>query len=127
MFGLWIARKQSNIHLLSVSLIFTYLLLQTLTTLDLHSNRIGDKGLVHLADVLTNHKVTNILHSFISLMPITLFTQTLSSLDLSKNSIGVAGTNALASALQYNNVIFIFIINSYSKVSLLTLTVTYIT
>jgi len=58
-------------------------------------------------------------------MPIYLFKQTLSSLDLSENSIGVIGANAVASALQYNNVILIFLITiSYSKVSLLTLTET---
>ncbi len=63
--------------------------IQTLTTLHLGWNKIGDKGAQHLGDALKNNTVILILLSFISYTHLKLFIQTLTTLNLEDNNIQV--------------------------------------
>jgi ABC-type uncharacterized transport system substrate-binding protein len=76
--------------ILSSSISYTHLhvFTQTLTTLDLNYNQIGDAGAQYLADALRNNTVTLILSSSISYTHRHVFTQTLTTLDLNYMGIG---------------------------------------
>jgi hypothetical protein len=77
--------------------------MQTLTTLQLLANKIGDQGAQHLANALRQNKVT--LLSFILTFAHS-FLQTLTTLDLPLNDIHDLGVQHLADALQENKVAF---------------------
>jgi hypothetical protein len=81
--------------------------IQTLTTLNLRENKIGDAGAQHLSGALLENKVRQILSSsFIQLFLISL--QTLTTLSLRENKIGDKGAQHLSDALLENRVRQIF-------------------
>lgn len=53
----------------SIQSIFSHIT-QTLTTLDLFNNHIGEKGMKHLSDALRDNTVREHLHSFLALQPL---------------------------------------------------------
>ncbi|CAF4277639.1 unnamed protein product, partial [Adineta steineri] len=97
---------------------------QTLTTLILCDNQIGDIGAQHIAEAIESDQTlqkdlhdriaklgshyTNILASALNI------NQTLIELDLSKNSIGDAGAQSLAKALQKNQTLLTLCLNCNS-------------
>ncbi len=90
---------------------------QTLTTLDLGSNRIGAQGAEHLANALQQ----NIVWLFTSLdLLCNLFIhhspQTLTTLDLGSNRIGAQGAEHLANALQQNMVRLFTLLDFYATI-----------
>jgi Ran GTPase-activating protein (RanGAP) involved in mRNA processing and transport len=100
--------------LLSIHLCI-YFFIQTLTTLCLRENQIGDKGAQHLAIALQQNKVTWVRLCFFVFTIHSLFAQTLIVLNLGWNQIGDEGAQHLANALQQNKVtlfrlcLFVFI------------------
>jgi Ran GTPase-activating protein (RanGAP) involved in mRNA processing and transport len=78
---IWWVSFSLHVSLSFSSLIFT----QTLTTLEISSNRIGDKGIQYLADALENNTVSLVVRSSLSFLCRSLI-QTLKTLDLSYNS-----------------------------------------
>ncbi|CAF0751735.1 unnamed protein product [Adineta steineri] len=102
----------------------------TLTTLNLGWNEIGDQGAQDLANALQINKVTTILVSASSSLHFIihiLFTQTLTTLDIAGNQIGAKGAQDLANALQINKVTTILVslpLHSTSTSTLFTQTLT---
>jgi Ran GTPase-activating protein (RanGAP) involved in mRNA processing and transport len=88
--------------------LYTHHFTQTLTTLDLEFNGIGDEAAQHLADALQNNTVILILSSSISYTYLHFFTQTLTTLNLNANQIGDKGAEHLADALRNSTVTIIF-------------------
>jgi hypothetical protein len=87
---------------------FSHHFTQTLTTLYLSINQIGQKGVQHLADALEQNKVTLIPpHSSYQSFLTRHFTQTLTALYLSNNQIGDQGAQHLADVLKQNKVTLI--------------------
>ena len=86
---------------------------QTLTTLDLRHDQIGDNGAQHLADAFRNNRVSLFLSYFSSFHHIHFFTQALTTLDLGNNRIGDEGAQHLADALR-NNTMTVFLSHSSS-------------
>ena len=77
---------------------------QTLTTLDLSENGIGDEGAQHLADGLRKNKVSMIGFRCVSYKRVEISTQTLMALYLQVNKIGEEGAQRLADVLRTNTV-----------------------
>jgi hypothetical protein len=100
-------KKQSNmIHIGRIlTQLYTHYFTQTLTTLNVWKNEIGDERAQHLADALRDNTVILILPSSISYTHIHFFTQILTTLDLEYNQIGAVGAQHLADALRDNTVI----------------------
>ena len=105
--------------------------IQTLTQLNLSSNRISDAGAQHLADALRNSKVSetllvlhlSFLYLFSSISPLrssfSHFIQTLTQLNLSSNRILDAGAQHLADALRNSKVTETVFVLHLSSLSLL--------
>ena len=91
-----------NIH------ISNYFLKQTLTELNLSSNKIGATGAEHLSAALRNNTVSRIFSSSTQKTQIDFFTQTLNTLNLGDNEIGEKGAEHLSAALRNNTVSRIF-------------------
>ena len=81
---------------------------QTLKTLDLTENQIGDKGAEYFSAALRNNTVSRIFCSSTQKTQIDFFTQTLNELTLRHNQIGDKGAKDLADALRANRVSQIF-------------------
>ncbi len=90
-------------------MVYSYLhfLIQSLITLGLWGNQIGDQGTQHLADALQHNTVIHTLSSSISHLYSHFLIQTLTALILASNSIGDEGAQHLANALQNNTVTYI--------------------
>jgi hypothetical protein len=104
--------------LLSIHLCI-YFFIQTLTTLCLRENQIGDKGAQHLAIALQQNKVTWVRLCFFVFTIHSLFTQTLTVLNLGWNQIGNKGAQHLSIFLQQNKVNHLDCAYSYSFIHLL--------
>ena len=131
--GWCITKQHRNPHSLSLHLDNTYthlhLFTQTLTTLDLGYNQIGNTGAQNLADALRNNTVILILslHLDNTYTYLNFFSQTLTTLDLNENYIGNKGAQHLADALQNNTVILILCLhldNTYTHLHFFTQTLT---
>jgi Ran GTPase-activating protein (RanGAP) involved in mRNA processing and transport len=82
----------------------THYSLQTLTTIGLVGNQIGNEGAQYLANTLQQNKVAQ-LTSLVFSQPFThYFLQILTTLNLSNNRIGAEGAQHLVNALQQNKV-----------------------
>ena len=81
---------------------------QTLASLSLAWNQIGDEGVQHLTTVLRENEVRSVemCSSLIITRPLPLYdpTQTITSLDLGGNQIGNEGVQHLVTALRGNKV-----------------------
>ncbi len=99
-FGEW----HGNFHSLLIILFFTT---QTLSTLNLDSNQIGNAGAQYLAGALRNNTVIPIIFH-LSHYHLFLYIQTLKTLLLSSNKIGDEGAQHIADGLKNNTVIAIF-------------------
>ena len=77
---------------------------QTLNTLNLQFNEIGEEGAEHLSAALGSNTVTRILSSSTQKTQIDFFTQTLVELNLRYNQIGDKGAEHLSAALRNNTV-----------------------
>ena len=101
------------IQLLSISIfielidIFNFFT-QTLTVLNLESNRIGNDGAKHLADALRTNAVNFILSLHLSRLYPHFSTQTIVALNLRLNKITAEGVRHLAETLR-NNMVTLFI------------------
>ena len=86
------------------------LFLQTLTTLNLNYNKIGEKGALHLADAFRKNRVSSVDYIFLSFASshFNILIQTVTTLYLYQTKIGDEGTKHLAHAFRINNVNFIF-------------------
>jgi len=87
-----------------ISISHLFYLSQTLTTLNLESNTIGDKGAQAIAQALEKNQVREIFSFFISIRHLFYLSQTLTTLHLESNKIGAEGAQAIALALQRNQV-----------------------
>ena len=87
----------------------TSILSQTLSTLHLSGDEIGDTGVEHLAAALRVHELSQIFFMLIiiSLSP-SQWSQSLTTLNLSRNQIGAEGAKYRAAALKVNRVRQIF-------------------
>ena len=81
---------------------------QTLNTLNLYWNKIGDKGAEHLSAALRNNTVSGVFSSSTQKTQIDFFIQTLTVLNLRLNVIGDKGAEHLSAALRNNTVSRIF-------------------
>ncbi len=79
---------------------------QTLTSLDLQQNQIGDEGVQYLTDALKNNQVSFFFFLFFSRFDSHFFIQTLNTLILAKNQIEEKGAEYLANVLENNTVNF---------------------
>ena len=77
---------------------------QTLTTLYLEFNQIGDAGAQAIGRALERNQVSSIFNFFISISHLLYLSQTLTDLDLSSNNIRDAGAQAISQALERNQV-----------------------
>jgi len=78
---------------------------QTLTTLEISTNFIGDQGIQHLANALKQNNVTlSLIFSLYCSLP--SFIQTLTIFSLNYNKISDQGAQYLADALQQNKATF---------------------
>jgi Ran GTPase-activating protein (RanGAP) involved in mRNA processing and transport len=93
-----------------------FLITQTLITLDLKYNGIGEKGAQYLADALKNKTVNSFFCFCLSHLRLFLITQTLTTLNLTDNEIGDNGAQDLADGLKNNtvNIFFILFLSSAS-------------
>jgi uncharacterized membrane protein len=92
-----------------------YDLTQTLTTLDLSWNKVGEEGAQYLANALQSN---NVRYFFVLINYISVYglTQTLVSLDLIHNNISFRGLQYFVEALQINKVVqFLFASIMYSS------------
>ena len=86
-------------------MIYVLYVIQTLTTLILGNNRIGDAGAQYILNALKTNKVNHSIYFTIIIFIFLLTIQTLSTLDLKHNRIGPAAASNLAQALKDNEVI----------------------
>lgn len=77
---------------------------QTLTTLDLRFNQIGEKGAQYMSEALLTNMVGGKMCLLLYFILVSYFTQTLTTLDLRDNQIGDIGTQCLSKALRSNTV-----------------------
>ena len=80
----------------------THFFTQTVTTLNLSFNQVGDKGAQHIADALRNNTVTLMLSSSIEYTHRHFFIQTLTTLYLYNNQIGDKLTRAVQELIERN-------------------------
>ncbi len=107
--NIWLLRyKLIGLALCSHHITHLQFFTQTLTTLELGTNQIGDRGAQHMAVVLQNNMVSLILSSYTQYISLHSFPQILTTLVLESNNITDDGVRHLADALQNNTVIFIF-------------------
>jgi len=79
--------------------------IQTLTSLNLSSNQIGDEGAHHLSIALMSNMVRKVSFSLDTNLIYFIFDiQTITTLDLTGNQIGNQGAKCLSHALQSNKV-----------------------
>jgi hypothetical protein len=99
--------RQQNFFFLSLFHPTVFDFIQTLTTLYLSRNQIGDQGAKHLSDALLHNTVRQ--KNFFFSLPLSHptvfdFIQTLTTLDLRSNQIGDQGAKHLSDALLHNTV-----------------------
>jgi len=92
-------------------------LTQTLTTLDLGTNEIGESGAQYVAKILENNMV-DVFSFYLYCLHLVFLTQTLTTLILVDSKIGDNGVQYLADALQ-NNTVNILCVSSLSVASFL--------
>ena len=83
---------------------------QTLNTLELSSNKIGEKGAEHLSAALRDTTVSGVFSFLTQKTQIDFFTQALTELNLWKNQIGDKGAEHLSAALRNNTVSGVFLL-----------------
>jgi len=81
-----------------------FYLSQTLTTLFLRGNLIGDVGAQAIGQALQRNQVREIFSFFVLTNRLFYLSQTLTTLNLDENEIGDAGVQAIGHALERNKV-----------------------
>lgn len=97
----WTGYENVSIHWLNV---YYFRAIQTLTTLNLAANEIGDEGMRHLANALQMNNVRQMFFFHQSHVYQSYLTQRLTTLYLARNQIGNTGARYLADILQTNAV-----------------------
>jgi hypothetical protein len=95
------ANMVSYLAFMLEGIVFFLNFVQTLTTLYLHENQIGDKGAQYLGEKLQNNTVRKNIFTFTVFF---YFIQKLTELYLHNNRIGDNGAQYLAQGLSYNTV-----------------------